>query len=507
MSFKKNIFANYCGHFYTLFVCITIVPLYLQYLGAAAFGLISIYVMLQSWLSLLNIGLTPAMSREVTCLRDRKNGFFKIKKLLRSLEIIFLFINLLIMLGVALCSYWITHHWLKVQNLSYIEVIHCVMLMGVMVSFRFFADLYRAGIMGLEQQVWLNGVGIILTTLRYCGAYILLRWVTRTPVHFFEYQLLIAVIEPILLGLKCYNIIPTSVNYLLGFTISWDLIRKIFPFACSLFYTAFLWILLSQSDKLILSHVLSLTNYGYFGLVTIISGGILQFSMPINLALLPRMTRLLSQGKKEEMLQLYRNVTQIVVVIMLPLIGIIAIFSTHVIYIWTGNKIAANWAGPILFWYSLGNGFFAISFFPFYLQYVHGKLKLQVIIDTLFTLISFPLIVFFAYHYGAKGTAIIWFITRSILFLIWAPIVHYKYAPGLHWKWLMKDIFPIAATTLVVLCFIKKIHVDFELISRDEGFIILCGFTFIVLMASAAASSTCRHFFSKFIRERRNSVA
>src|SRR3989338_7444815 len=146
MSFKKNIFSNYCGHFYTILISIAIVPLYLQYLGAAAFGLISLYVVLQSWLSLLNMGLIPALSREVTYSRDQEDGSFKIKRLLRSLEIIFLFINLLIALGVALSSYWIAHHWLKIQNLTYAEVIHCIMIMGVMVSFRFFADLYRAAI-------------------------------------------------------------------------------------------------------------------------------------------------------------------------------------------------------------------------------------------------------------------------------------------------------------------------------------------------------------------------
>ncbi len=504
MSFRKNVLSNYCGHFYVTLIGIVIVPAYLKYLGAAAFGLISLYVILQSWLSLLNMGLIPALSREVTCSRDGKGSFLKVNQLLRSLEIIFLVINLFVVLGITLCSYWIAHRWLKVHNLSYFEVMSCISMMSIMIGFRFFSDLYRASISGMEEQVWLNGARMILATLQYGGAYILLRWITRTPGHFFEYQVAISAIEPILLGIKCYKIIPTTINRFSNFCISWAELRKILPFAGGLFYTAILWILVSQSDKLILSHILPLTTYGYFGLVTIISSGMLQFGMPIYLALLPKMTHLLSQNKKEEMLRLYRNATQFVVVIMFSLVGIIAIFSAHVVYIWTGNAIAANWAGPILFWYALGNGFFCVSAFQFYLQFAFGDIKLQVISDTLLVLISLPLIIFSAYHYGAKGTAITWFLMRGLFFFIWSPIVHHKYALGIHYDWLLKDIFPIFIAVLATVLCIKKIPIHFELISRVEGFIILTCFALFTLLTAALASSTCRDFFARFAQERKD---
>ena len=116
--------------------------------------------------------------------------------------------NVMIVFGVVFSSGWIAHHWLKVEELTYSEVIYCVMIIGVMISFRWFADLYRSGITGMEYQVWLNSVTMIMVTLQYVGGYVLLRWVTRIPSHFFEYQLLIAAIEPIILGKKFYKILP-----------------------------------------------------------------------------------------------------------------------------------------------------------------------------------------------------------------------------------------------------------------------------------------------------------
>ena len=499
MSLAKNSIANYCGRFYIILISIAILPLYLKYLGAAAFGLISLYTVMQSWLSVLDMGLISTLSREVAYYHQQ-DGFFEIKKLLRSLEIIFFVINIMIILSVVFCSHWIAYHWLKIENLTYSEVIYCIALMGVMVSLRWFADLYRSGLLGVERQVWLNSISIVIATLQYGGGYILLRWMTRIPSHFFEYQLIVATVEPILLGIKFYKILPNSSYHFLNFSISWKVVRKIFPFAMSIFYTSVIWTALTQSDKLILSHILTLSDYGYFSLVIIISGGILQFIAPISQALLPRMTHLLSQENKQEMLQLYRHATQIITVIILPLTGIVALFGTEIIYIGTGNRIAAHWAGPILMWYAIGNGFLSISAFQYYLQFAYGNLKLHVMFNTVFVMVAFPFILFSAYHYGAMGTAITWFSMQVIAFLIWPPIVHNKFAPGIHRDWLFKDILPILIVNIIILSAIKMIPAHFELMNRNEGFITLSGFTIVILIASVLASSTCRDFFITFFK-------
>jgi O-antigen/teichoic acid export membrane protein len=364
----------------------------------------------------------------------------------------------------------------------------------MMISIRWFADLYRASILGVEQQIWLNGVSIIMATLQYGGGYVLLRWFTHMPSHFFEYQLLVATIELAILGIKSYKIFQISLTDFLNFNMSWKSLRKVLPFASGVFYSSIIWTLLTQLDKIVLSHMLPLSTYGYFALVTVISWGILQVVSPISQAVLPRMTSLLSQENKIEMLQVYRDTTQIVTAIMLPLAGIVAIYGTQIVYIWTGDRIAANWAGPVLFWYALGNGILSISSFQYYLQFAHGNLKLHIVFNTLLAIIAIPLIFFSAYYYSAIGTAIAWFLIQTISFLIWPPIIHRKYAPGIHYEWLVKDIFPTLIIVVVMLAGIKMMPINFGLMNRYESFTIIAGFTMAVLTASVLASSTCRHF-------------
>lgn len=55
MSLKKNILANYLSQIYVSLVGIVMVPVYVKYMGAEAYGLIGFYAMLQAWFQLLDV--------------------------------------------------------------------------------------------------------------------------------------------------------------------------------------------------------------------------------------------------------------------------------------------------------------------------------------------------------------------------------------------------------------------------------------------------------------------
>ncbi|MFP3441368.1 hypothetical protein R0K18_26935, partial [Pantoea sp. SIMBA_133] len=84
----------------------------------------------------------------------------------------------------------------------------------------------------------------------------------------------------------------------------WPELQRIAPFAISIAYTAAIWVLLTQLDKLVLSKTLTLSEYGYFTLVATICSGVMMFSGPISKAILPRMTALSSEGNHEQLILL-----------------------------------------------------------------------------------------------------------------------------------------------------------------------------------------------------------
>ena len=49
MSLKRNILASYTSQIYVTLVGILILPLYLKYMGAEAYGLVGFFTMLHAW--------------------------------------------------------------------------------------------------------------------------------------------------------------------------------------------------------------------------------------------------------------------------------------------------------------------------------------------------------------------------------------------------------------------------------------------------------------------------
>ncbi len=497
MSLKKNTVTNYVGQFYLIGIGIVVLPLYLHYLGAAAFGLIGLFAMLQAWLKILDMGLTPTLSRQVAYARGKNTDFLELLKLLRSLELIFLSTGVLVALIIVFASSWIAHSWLKVDGLPYHTVSVCIALMGVMFGLRWFSDLYNSGIQGLEQQAWLNMVNMGIATLQYGGGLIILKWVTHNPIVFFEYQVGISALFLLILGAKFYRFFPVDCK--VGLDISWSAIKKVLSFSGSLSYLVVIWIVVTQFGQLLLSHILPLSEYGYFSLITSLAGGVMQLANPLGQAILPRMTRLLSQGDEQGMLALYRGATQFMCVIMFSTVGIVALFPGQLLFAWTGNSMVAEWGARILFWYILGNGILSVLAFQYYLQFAHGKLGLHVILNTIVVLVFIPTVSFAAYHFGAYGTALTWFGVQAISFLLCPLIVHRVFAPGIHISWVFKDILPIFITTVVLFFVLMQIPIPFDDFNRMEIFIALAVLGLLVLLVNGLVSSRCRQVFLKMI--------
>ena len=326
-SLKWNASANFVGLAYTTIIGIVVLPLYLQYLGAEAFGLVGFFIVLQAWMQVFSMGMAPLLSRQTAEARGQSAGFLELRRLLRSLELISLLIAGIVFLSVAAGSSWLSSNWLNVALLDSSKVSTCIVLMGATISLRLLATLYRSGIQGMEKQVSLSVANIVLVTLKFVGALVLLKYLTQDILHFFVYQLVVGILELLVLATMFYRLIPTS-QVAVGLRLYWNSLSPVLPFAAGMAYTAVLWVVLTQVDKLVLSNVLPLAEYGFFSLVAVIATGISQIGTPISQAILPRMTYLLSEGDEPGMRLLYRQSTQLMAVIILPLTAIVAFFST-----------------------------------------------------------------------------------------------------------------------------------------------------------------------------------
>jgi len=475
---KKNVIANYFGRFYAIIIGVVVLPIYLKYLGAEAYGLVGFFTMFISWMMLLDMGFSQVLSRETAILKDKENGLFDLKMSLRSVEGMMLLLSIIVIIIVSISSGWVSTNWFQVKVLSTETIKYCIELMGFMFILKWYVSLYDSIILGFEEQVWLNIYKIIMSTIRFVGGLTLVIFITTDILYYFVYQAVIAVIEFMILNRKVYHTLPRNDFFMFP---SLQAIKKIAPFALGLAYTSSVWIIYTQLDKMLLSHYIPLGEYGYFTLVVLISSAIMQFASPLSQAILPRMTALLSNNKEDEMLILYKKGTRFIAVIIFSVVGMVVFYSYELLYAWTGDAAASLWASPILVWYALGNAILAIAAFQYYLQFAHGNLKYHIKFNTFFPLVALPIVFYAVRNYGALGAGLAWFGIQGITFLIWPPFVHSKFAKGIHFDWLFKDILPPLLISLIYFFVLQKIDIDFSVYNRVEVFMILIGLGSLLL--------------------------
>lgn len=498
MSLKKNIIANYASQLYVTGVGILIMPLYIKYMGAEAYGLVGFFTMLQAWFGLLDMGLTPTIGRETARYHGGTMTALAYRQLLRALTLIFTAVALIGGGGLLLFSERIAQQWLNVETLSLGTVVLAVQIMAVSVALRWLGGLFRGVITGSERLVWLSAFNMVIATLRFIAVFGSMWLYGFTPVVFFIHQLGVALLE--VAGLWLASLKSTPKANSLGAPIGWSFqpVKPVLKFALSIAFTSSVWVLVTQTDKLVLSGILPLADYGYFTLAVLVASGIMVISGPVSIALMPRLARLNAEGKRDEMIQTYRNATQLVSVVAGSAAIVIAFNAELLLFAWTGDQELASQAAPILRLYAIGNGFLAVGAFPYYLQYALGNLRYHLIGNAVMVVVLIPGIIAAATFYGGVGAGWVWLGVNGLYLLAWVGFVHGRLVPGLHLGWLLRDV-----TKVVVLPVLIMYSLSFMPLwenTRSLALVKLGVISMIALACAAIASGQLKTYWNRRFR-------
>src|SRR5262249_5081398 len=130
-------------------------PLYIKYLGVEAYGLIGIFAVLQAWLTLLDMGMTPTLNREVARYTAGAYSATAIRDLVRTFEIVCCGMAVLIATILFAASDWIADDWLHARALPAGHIAPFLAVVGVGAVLLFVGRLYPGGLLGLQEPLWL----------------------------------------------------------------------------------------------------------------------------------------------------------------------------------------------------------------------------------------------------------------------------------------------------------------------------------------------------------------
>jgi O-antigen/teichoic acid export membrane protein len=485
VSVRRNILANYASQIYGMAVGVVMAPVYLSYMGKEAYGLIGFFTMMTSWFQLLDMGLTPTLARETARFRAGAIGIDALRAHMRALEAVFGAVAMLGALVLVLLSREIAVSWLKVGSLRIEEVADAVMLMGLAAPLRWMSGLYRGVVNGFERQVWLSGYNIAVSTARFVGVLAVFAAMGATPVNFFSYQLAVAVLELAGLMIATYALVRRGAGPRRKF--SWDPLRRNLAFSLAIAFSATVWVVVSQTDRLILSKLLPLAQYGVFSIAVVAATAINAANGPFNLALMPRLTKLVAERNDAGIASLYSRSTQAAVTLLAPAVVLLAFFAEKVLEAWTGDAAIAAQAAPILCLYAIGYGAVSLHSFVYYIQYAHGDLKLHFIGHALLLAFLVPAYLLLAPRYGAAGTGAAWAAANGLYALFWIPVVHARFFTGRHWRWMTRDVLAIVVPTVLAGWILSRVAV------WPHGRIAMCAMAALlalVLLAVSCAGST-----------------
>lgn len=488
VSIKRNILANYASQIYAMIVGVIMAPVYLSFMGREAFGLIGFFTMMTAWFQLLDMGLSPTMARETARFRGGAIGVDVLRSHLRALEVIFGSTAVAGSVALVLLSDQIATHWLKVRELPVEQVSHAVVLMGLAVPLRWISGLYRGVVNGFEHQVWLSGYNIAIATMRFVGVLAIFVTLGATPVHFFAYQVAVSLVELIGLIAATYGLVRRGGGTRKKF--SWRPLAGNLAFSLTIAVSATIWVVVMQTDKLVLSKILPLAEYGIFSIAIVAAAAINAANIPFNQALLPRLTKLVAENNNVGVASVYSAATQAVCVLMVPAVTMLAYFAGPILRAWTDDPQIANRGAPVLCLYAIGNGCVSLNSFVYYIQYAKGDLRLHFIGHGLLLALLVPAYLLLAPRYGAIGTGAAWASVNGLYALFWIPVVHARVFRGQHWKWLLHDVLPIAVPPVLSGALLTAI-IPWPT-GRLATCITLAALSAILLAIAAAGSSVMR---------------
>ena len=158
---ERNIIANFVGRGWTALMGSLFIPIYIKFLGMEAFGLVGLFVTLQTLFLVLVTGLSTTVTRELARLSTQPGTDQKKRDLVRTLEVVYWALAIAIAFIVISLSPIISNDWIMTQHLPVSSVQQAVMMMGLVIAFDLPLSLYYGGLIGLQKQVLYNGVDVV----------------------------------------------------------------------------------------------------------------------------------------------------------------------------------------------------------------------------------------------------------------------------------------------------------------------------------------------------------
>lgn len=410
MSLRKNILANYIGAGAVALAPILALPWYLAALGPKQFGLISFVVMLQAVLGLLDSGMSQALVREFAVrINDERRSMavllFGFERIYWVFAIGAASVTLLLADGIAT-------HWLNLGDLPVAAGREAIFGAAAIFAAQFPGSVYRSLLVGAQAQVALNGVMFGGALLRQVGGVIVvMHWPTLAS--YLIWNALLALLETLVRARLAWRILGVKRSQ-----IGWNKEELLPVWSMIAGMSGAIWLgaLTVQMDRIVLSRMAPVEQFGYYTLAATAALGVLQLIYPLLQAMLPRAVQL--RADPAALRHLNFKLTRMIglVTALSALVFIIA--GKWLLGVWLRNSQAVAAVYPLLSILLVGtalNAFYNVGYTNWI---VHGQIRRVLQVNALGLALAVVLVPLLVSWKGTIGATFGWLAVNVIGFTL-----------------------------------------------------------------------------------------
>jgi len=478
-----NLVKRNLGNFVLTILPLIIIPIYLKNLGKAEYGLFGFYATLQTMFIVLDLGLGATINRELARFHDAKQLNQYINDLFKTFDIIYW--GIAIFVGVSIWAFSpIIVNYINSNELNERLVFYSVLLMGLLLLFRWPIVLYTNGLLGIQKQVIYNIIYVCVEIAKSFTSVIVLVYFTNSLEVFFYLQILFR------------RVLTKGISYSSRFSkFDLNIIKHHKPFLSGVLVMTLIAVVLTQIDKILLVRYVPISTFGYYTLAFMIATSVSRVSTPIGQTYYPQFVNSIQQNNHKLFADLYHKSSQLVAIVIIPACLIMCFFAKELLFLWTSNiEMAEKTHMPLSI---LAIGTMATSLFGISnsAQLALGWTKLIILQNIISGIILIPLLIILIPKYGMIAAALFYAVSNLINLFIGVPLMFKKILRGEFNMWIIHDILkPLVLGLSIVGLF----RVIFNALSIESRITILI-FISMTGLFSLLAIALCYSFAKNII--------
>lgn len=443
---ERNTLANLAGTVWSVALGIVCVPLVIRFLGAEAFGLVGLFLTLQSIFAILDLGIGATLNRELARLSASDADTRESRDLVFTLQAIYWLAAAVIGIVIVAGAPFVAAYWVKPHHLSVDLVRMSVRMMGAAVALQFPFVFYQCGMLGLQRHALFNALSAAIATLRGPGTLLLLAFVSASPRMYFGSQIAVSALGTAAAAVALWRILPGAREHASRFRR--ELVQRVWRFGAAWSANSLANLALLQGDKIILSAVLPLELFGYYTLAQRFATGLYAVILAVDGAIFPRFSAAVAADNEADVAPVYHRACQIMAALLVPLSVVTALFARPILMLWTNDTTVVANTHLVLTMLAAGMLLHAFVQGPYYLQLAHGWWRLISTTNAVLLVTILPLYIVMGRAYGAPGAALVWIVLNLALFAT-VPLMHRRFLRGEGRRWLVDDVgLPLAGALL-----------------------------------------------------------